>query len=197
MYGCIYPCLLYNKVKHVTAFFGSALTWLFEDPKNVSWNEPSGSMVGNGFGWGQMSHLLGWVLRVTGLEPVSVACVMVRSQVTGADLHDSATVTCACGATISLSGTACVPGNEHAKTIDGGVKCNTHLAYGCVRVIVPSWQVPVACQPPMATPSFFFLCLQVPVGKVAEVKVFGSEGALFYGGSDNDPASGRLELRRR
>ena len=28
-------------------------------------------------------------------------------------------------------------------------------------------------------------------------QVLGSEGALFYGGDDSQPGSGRLELRRR
>ena len=29
-------------------------------------------MVGNGFGWGQLSHVLAWVLHVAGLEPLDV-----------------------------------------------------------------------------------------------------------------------------
>ena len=33
--------------------------------------------------------------------------------------------------------------------------------------------------------------------QMAEMRVFGSEGAVFYGGFDNDPESGRLELRLR
>ena len=42
-------------------------------PNQESWVKPSGSMVqpdgsGNGFGWGQLSHLLGWVLFVGGLN---------------------------------------------------------------------------------------------------------------------------------
>ena len=58
--------------------------------------------------WGQMSHLLAFVYRVTQLEPRSVTCTMVGSPVTGADLHNSAVITCTNGATISLSGTAAV-----------------------------------------------------------------------------------------
>lgn len=87
-------------VQHVTAFLGSALLWLFEDPCQRGWTEPQGTMVGNGFGWGQMSHLLAWVFRVTGLEPLRVTCVMGHSAVTGADLYNSATVTCTNGATV-------------------------------------------------------------------------------------------------
>jgi predicted dehydrogenase len=89
-----------GSVEHVTAFLGSALLWLFEDPEQPGWTQPQGTMVGNGFGWGQMSHLLAWVFRVTGLEPATVSCVMVHSATTGADLHDSATVTCTSGATV-------------------------------------------------------------------------------------------------
>lgn len=55
-----------------------------------------------------MSHLLAFVFRVTGLEPTTVACTMVASPITGADIYDSAVVTCTNGATISLSGTAAV-----------------------------------------------------------------------------------------
>ena len=35
------------------------------------------------------------------------------------------------------------------------------------------------------------------VGKLINVELFGDEGTLRYGGDDADPASGRLELRRR
>jgi hypothetical protein len=68
-----------------------------------------------------MSHLLAFVFRVTGLEPKTVSCFMGRSAVTGADLHNSATIACRCGATISLSGSCGVPGNEHADVEAGGV----------------------------------------------------------------------------
>ena len=35
-----------------------------------------------------------------------------------------------------------------------------------------------------------------PVGKQVDVSVFGTEGSLRYGGDDQRPASGALELRR-
>ena len=35
-----------------------------------------------------------------------------------------------------------------------------------------------------------------PVGKLLECSVFGSEGSLVYGGDDQQPSSGALELRR-
>ena len=51
----------------------SPLLFLFDDPRNTGWVKPTGTMVqsdgsGNGFGWGQLSHLLGWVLFVGDLE---------------------------------------------------------------------------------------------------------------------------------
>jgi hypothetical protein len=56
--------------------------------KVKSWNEPSGSMLGNGFGWGQMAHPLAWLFRVTSLQPLTVSCVMSHCRETGADIHD-------------------------------------------------------------------------------------------------------------
>ena len=44
------------------------------------WTKPTGSMRGNGFAWGQLSHLLAWVLQVTGLEPAKVSCTMTRAR---------------------------------------------------------------------------------------------------------------------
>jgi hypothetical protein len=51
----------------------SPLMFLFDDPANDGWVKPSGTMVqpdgsGNGFGWGQASHVLAWVLHVGGLS---------------------------------------------------------------------------------------------------------------------------------
>jgi len=146
-----------GKVRHVTGFMGSALLWIFDDLNCKDWNEPKEGMVGNGFGWGQITHLLAWIFRVTRLVPSSVFCVLGKSDITGADIYNSAVITCSCGATISLSGTAAVPGNEHAKTASGGE----------------------------------------PIGKLIDIKIFGDEGALLYGGNDHEKGSGRLEVRRR
>lgn len=96
-------------IKHVRCYMGCALLWLFDNPDNVGWNKPSGSMLGNGFGWGQMSHVLAWVFMVTGLVPKSVYCEMVHSEKTGADLYDSGIVRCTNGATILMEGCASLP----------------------------------------------------------------------------------------
>lgn len=56
-----------GKINHVLSVMYSPLMFLFDDPANDSWVKPSGTMVqpdgsGNGFGWGQLSHLLAWPL---------------------------------------------------------------------------------------------------------------------------------------
>lgn len=111
---------LLGRVQHVTCFMGSPLACIFDEPSCRDWNEPSGSMVGNGFGWGQMSHIFAWVFQVTGLEPETVSCTMTHSDRTGADVYDAGVVTCSGGATIAFSGVACLPGDAHAA--DGEAK---------------------------------------------------------------------------
>ena len=99
-----------GRVQHVSCSLLSNLKWLFEDPANVGWVKPSGTMAGNGFGWGQSSHVFAWVYFVTGLAPVSVFCHMSYSDKSGADIYNSATIRCACGATIAVTGAAGVSG---------------------------------------------------------------------------------------
>lgn len=112
-------------IRHVSAFFASPLSWIFDDPSNTGWNEPddSGTMLGNGFAWGQQSHLLAWIYHVTStgsssleqnLVPKRVFCAMTKSELTGADVSHAATVICNNGATFSLSGTSLLPGNAHS-----------------------------------------------------------------------------------
>ena len=107
-------------IRHVTAFFASPLSWIFDDPSNRGWNEPdlrTSGMIGNGFAWGQSSHVLAWVYHAVGpdkLVPSRVHCVMTHSDATGADVSHAATIACACGAAISLSGTSLLPGNAHS-----------------------------------------------------------------------------------
>ena len=109
---------LIGKVEHVACAMHSPLLWLFDDPANVGWTRPTGSMRGNGFAWGQLSHLLAWVLQCTGLRPVDVSCSMVFSPNSGADMHDAAVFSCENGASISLTGTGAVPGNAHGDDSD-------------------------------------------------------------------------------
>eukprot|EP00985_Skeletonema_marinoi_P006678 scaffold2901_cov99-Skeletonema_marinoi.AAC.7 len=104
-------------IRHVTAFFASPLSWIFDDPSNTGWNETRGSMLGNGFAWGQQSHILSWIYHVAGVEnlvPSKVFCHMTKSDKTGADVSHAATVICSNDATFSLSGTSLLPGNAHS-----------------------------------------------------------------------------------
>lgn len=82
-------------IHHVLCVMYSPLLGLFDDAANTSWVQPTGTMVqpdgsGNGFGWGQLSHLLGWVLFVGGLEVEEVTAITHRSEASGADLTDAA-----------------------------------------------------------------------------------------------------------
>lgn len=60
----------------------------------------------SGFGWGQLTHILSWILLVTNLEPVEAFCMMNFSEVTGADIFNAGTVRFSNGATMSISGVA-------------------------------------------------------------------------------------------
>lgn len=100
-------------VQHVQCTMHSALLWLFDNPANVGWTQLSGKMLGNGFAWGQLSHLLAFVFQVTGLVPTKVFAHMSFSQASGGDLSDSVVIICEGGASISLSGSCAVPGDAH------------------------------------------------------------------------------------
>jgi predicted dehydrogenase len=104
-----------GSIRHINASMASPLSWLFGHPRNWSWNQPSEGMLGNGFAWGQSSHLLAWVFHVAGDEliPQQVFCVMNHSETSGADLSHSATIKCRENITFSLAGTCLLPGNEH------------------------------------------------------------------------------------
>ena len=105
-------------VRHVTAFFASPLSWIFDDPAQKNWNEPDDEMIGNGFAWGQSSHLLSWIYHVCGndVKPKKVFCTMDHSEATGADISHSATIICQQpGVNMSISGTTLLPGNAHSE----------------------------------------------------------------------------------
>ena len=106
-------------VRHVSCAMGSPLLWLFEDAANEGWVRPSGKMLGNGMCWGQLSHTLSWVLRVTGLAPRTVYCEMGHSEVTGADLYDAAIIRCEGGAIINMQGVGTTVGDPPPTDEDG------------------------------------------------------------------------------
>ena len=107
-------------IRHATASFASPLKWIFLDPENDGWNKPTGNMIGNGFGWGQSSHLLAFLFHVMPeLQPKSVHCRMTHSKTTGADIAHSATIECLDTKTeeiiyVNVSGTALLPGNQYS-----------------------------------------------------------------------------------
>lgn len=114
-----------GRIRHVTAFFASPLKWIFEDPACEGWNQPSEGMLGNGFLWGQSSHILAFLYHICPqLEPVDVYAALTHSPKTGADVSFGATIRCLDGqegvvgsnelAVLSVSGTSLLPGNAHS-----------------------------------------------------------------------------------
>ena len=100
-----------GEVKHVSSVFAAPLGWLFEGEAHKEWQQLTGSMKGNGFGWGQFSHTFAWLYKVSGLTPKSVFAVCDTSKVTGADLFDAVIIKCTNGCTISASGVGAAPDN--------------------------------------------------------------------------------------
>jgi predicted dehydrogenase len=114
-------------VRHVMSHFASPLKWIFNDPDNDGWNKPTGNMIGNGFAWGQSSHLLAFLFHILPhCEPKSVYCRMGISPSSGADISHSATIECLghgnsndddddnAMVIISMSGTALLPGHQYS-----------------------------------------------------------------------------------
>jgi predicted dehydrogenase len=82
-------------IRHVTLYFALPLKWIFNDPDNDGWNKPTGNMIGNGFAWGQLSHLLAFLFHILPhCEPKSVYCQMGISPTSGAVISHSATIEC-------------------------------------------------------------------------------------------------------
>lgn len=57
-----------GSIRHVNAVFAAPLEWLFGG--DTWWAKPSGTMIGNGFGWGQLSHTFAWLFKVTDTAPM-------------------------------------------------------------------------------------------------------------------------------
>lgn len=98
------------------------LMWLFDDVKNVAWVSKSSSMIGNGYAWGQLAHILAWIYSVMGAgsskediaSPTQVFCTMTHAPNSGADVSLAAVITCQDGITFSIDGTALLPGSQYA-----------------------------------------------------------------------------------
>jgi len=109
-------------IEHVSCYLMVKMHGFLNLASNTTWCKPSGSMVGNGFAWGQLSHTLAWVYMVTALCPTTVYCTMSYSKTSGADLYDSAVVRCTNGATIALQGVATLPeSNTSGKLVENKI----------------------------------------------------------------------------
>ena len=106
-----------GRVRHAVCQMGSALHDLFAGepmletathmyrPPPSTWADPERA---GGYGWGQMSHAVAWLLWVTGLRFEQVCCLFGRSDA-GVDFYDAAVARASDGATVAFSGAATVP----------------------------------------------------------------------------------------
>jgi predicted dehydrogenase len=160
-------------VKHITASFASPLKWIFEEKSHVGWNEPTGTMIGNGFSWGQMCHLIGWVYHVVPtIVPQCVSCDMVHSSKTGADIAVTATVRCQTTGTKHPSSSSSEEEKIHNNEDDGVAVMSLSGT-----TLLPGWEHS-----------------EDSVGKRIHIEIYGTHGAVFYAGIDDQPTSGKLIL---
>jgi predicted dehydrogenase len=106
-----------GEVRHAICQMGSALEDLFAGepmietegemfrPPASTWADPRKA---GGYGWGQMSHSLAWLVHVADLTFESVYCMDGKSK-SGVDYYDAACARATNGATVVLSGSATVP----------------------------------------------------------------------------------------
>jgi predicted dehydrogenase len=106
-----------GNVEHVLCHMGSPLrdllsgtgSWVAEKslftPNPGTWSDPS---TGGGFANGQLTHALGLMLWVTGLQASQVFAMVGRSE-SGSDLYNSITCRFSNGATGMLGGAGTVP----------------------------------------------------------------------------------------
>jgi predicted dehydrogenase len=111
-----------GRIEHVACNFVSATRAVFEGdvglarwqthffrPDRATWQDPA---QGGGFAYGQLSHSIALMLWLSGLEPQAVNAHNYR--VGAVDLCNAASVVCANGAVLSLSGAAAMPEGERA-----------------------------------------------------------------------------------
>lgn len=106
-----------GEIEHVSLQMASATRDLFSglglaqaqgdlfQPESSTWADPGKA---GGYGWGQLTHALGLLFRVTDLTPVEVFAVTTPSP-TGVDAYDAAVIQFSNGAKGTLSGAATVP----------------------------------------------------------------------------------------
>jgi predicted dehydrogenase len=104
-------------LRHVNLHMASSLQDLFSgqgllaardamfQPATSTWADPNNA---GGYGWGQLTHALGVLFRITDLEPFDVFATTQLSS-SGVDISDAAAIRFTNGATGVLSGTALIP----------------------------------------------------------------------------------------
>jgi len=111
-----------GRIEHVMASFLSATRPVFEGavgfrrwetsffrPDRATWQSPG---QGGGFAYGQLSHAIPLTLWLTGLDALEVSARTLDKG--GIDICDAATVLCAGGAVVSLSGAPAMPEGRRA-----------------------------------------------------------------------------------
>ena len=111
-----------GRIEHVSCSFVSATRAVFEGsvglarwssmffrPARDTWQDPAN---GGGFAYGQLSHSVALTLWLTGLDALSVSAH--NFNVDGNDLCNAASVLCANGSVLSLSGAAAMPEGQRA-----------------------------------------------------------------------------------
>ena len=106
-----------GEIRHAVCQMGSALHDLFAGqpmlettdhmyrPPPSTWADPERA---GGYGWGQMSHALAWLIHVSDLRFESIYCAFGTSP-SGVDFYDAAVGRATNGATVAFSGAATVP----------------------------------------------------------------------------------------
>lgn len=106
-----------GEIEHVSLHMASALVDLFSgeglaeardqmfQPASSTWADPHRA---GGYGWGQLTHALGLLFRITELAPTEVFA-LTRPSRAGVDAYDAAVMRYANGAQGVLSGAATVP----------------------------------------------------------------------------------------
>lgn len=104
-------------LRHAVCQMGSALDDLFAGepmletegsmfrPPASTWADPNKA---GGYGWGQMSHSLAWLVHVADIRFESICCMDGKSK-SGVDYYDAACARATNGASIVLSGASTTP----------------------------------------------------------------------------------------
>lgn len=113
-----------GQVRHAVCQMGSALADLMAGepmlgttdhlyrPPAATWADPARA---GGYGWGQMSHSVGWLCHVADLKFETIYCLDGKSKA-GVDYYDAAVGRATSGATVAFSGASTVPKHRGMQT---------------------------------------------------------------------------------